>query len=467
MVNGRTVPNHLPFTIYHLPILYPKQVDALRQLPKIDDLANSPELAGYAPKLRVQAARAAVEFLRTEIKSGNGKAIIQPAQLAAQLAESMTEPSIKPVINLSGVILHTGLGRARLAPSVANQVAAVAANHSAVELDLEEGRRGDRQEHVRDLFTRLTGAEDAFVVNNAAAGVLLTLTALCFGSEVILSRGQMVEIGGSFRMPDIVRQSGCTLVEVGCTNKTRLSDYQRAFSEETSAILRCHPSNFKIVGFTEEPSIQELATICKDEGIILIDDQGSGCLIDLAKYGLPEQPTLPGSIAGGADVAIASGDKLLGGPQAGIIVGRKDLIAEIKQHPLARCVRIDKLTLAALEGTLRLYTEGREEEIPTIRSIGKPLEDISKMARSLAKAFKGTSEIALGETEVGGGSAPGMGLPTWRVGLATEDPDQLAKTLRSSNPPIVGRIEDNQVWLDPRTLEPEELKLVVKVLSSL
>ncbi len=442
-------------------------MDALRQLPKIDELANSPELAGYAPKLRVQAARAAVEFLRTEIKSGNGKAVTQPLQLAAQLAESMTAPSLKPVINLSGVILHTGLGRARLAPSVAAQVAAIAANHSAVELDLEEGRRGDRQGHVRELLAQLTGAEDALVVNNAAAGVLLTLTALCFGSEVILSRGQMVEIGGSFRMPDIVRQSGCTLVEVGCTNKTRLSDYQKAFSEETSAVLRCHPSNFKIVGFTAEPSIRDLAAICKDEALILIDDQGSGCLVDLAKYGLPDQPTLPASIAEGADVAIASGDKLLGGPQAGIIVGRKDLITEIKQHPLARCVRIDKLSLAALEATLRLYTEGREEEIPTIRSISRPLEDISKMAKALAKSYKGGSEVVLGETEVGGGSAPGTGLPTWRVGLSTQDPDQLAKTLRSCNPPIIARIEDNQVWLDPRTLEPEELKLVVKVLSSL
>lgn len=442
-------------------------MDALRELPKIDDLAKSPELASYAPKLRVQAARAAVEFLRTEIQAGNGKSTLQPAQLAAQLAATMAETSVKPVINLSGVILHTGLGRARLAASVAAHIAAVAANHSAVELDLKEGRRGDRQDHVRNLLIQLTRAEDALVVNNAAAGVLLTLTALCSGSQVILSRGQMVEIGGSFRMPDIVRQSGCQLVEVGCTNKTRLSDYCEACGPETAAILRCHPSNFKIVGFTEEPSIQDLAGLCDQESLILIDDQGSGCLIDLTKYGLPDQPTLPASIAAGSNIAIASGDKLLGGPQAGIIVGKKELIAEIKKHPLARCVRIDKLTLAALEATLRLYTEGREEEIPTIRAIAKPLEDVSQMAIALSKAYKGASEVVLGETEVGGGSAPGTGLPTWRVGLTNEHPDQLAKTLRASNPPIVGRIEDEQVWLDPRTLEKEELKAVVKVLSNL
>ena len=252
-------------------------MDALRQLPKVDDLAGSPELAGYAPKVRVQAARAAVDFLRAEIKAGNRKADIEPAQLAAQLAVRMAQPSVKPAINLSGVILHTGLGRARLARSAAAQVALIAGNHAAVELDLQEGRRGDRQGHVRDLLVQLTGAEDALVVNNAAAGVLLTLTALCGGMEVILSRGQMVEIGGSFRMPDIVRQSGCRLIEVGCTNKTRLGDYEEAITEDTMAILRCHPSNFKIVGFTEEPSIPDLTRLCEKRNLILIDDQGNGC----------------------------------------------------------------------------------------------------------------------------------------------------------------------------------------------
>jgi L-seryl-tRNA(Ser) seleniumtransferase len=275
----------------------------------------------------------------------------------------------------------------------------------------------------------------------------------------------MVEIGGSFRMPDVVRQSGCRLVEVGCTNKTHMSDYQEWLTEDTIAVLRCHPSNFKIVGFTEEPTIQELATFCKSHDLFLIDDQGSGSLLDLAKFGLPSQPTLPGSIAGGADIAIASGDKLLGGPQCGMIIGKHKLISEIKKHPLARCVRIDKLTLAGLEATLRLYAEGREDEIPTVRYLGRSVEEIRKMAGAMAKAYKRGAEVQKGTTEVGGGAAPGDGLPTWRVGLRTDDAEKLSKSLRMGDPPVIGRIEDGRVWLDPRTLEPDELKHVVRLLN--
>lgn len=439
----------------------------LRQLPKVDALANSPALQAFSPKVRVRAAREAVNLLRTEIQSGNGKALRAPELLAAEIAVSIASPGLKPAINLSGVILHTGLGRARLAPSVAEHVARVAQGHAAVEFDLETGRRGDRQDHVRALLTELTGAEDALVVNNAAAGVMLTLSALCSGLEVILSRGQMVEIGGSFRMPDIVRQSGCRLVEVGCTNKTRLSDYEEAISDDTAAILRCHPSNFKIVGFTEEPSMEELAGLCEENALDLIDDQGSGCLIGLERYGLPHQTTLPETIAAGASIAIASGDKLLGGPQAGLIVGRKELIAQIKRHPLARCARIDKLTLAALEATLRLYIEGREDEIPTLRYLGREVSEVRRMAQTLAKAYGSTATVEKGTTEVGGGSAPGTELPTYRVGLETDDPETLSQRLRQSDPPIVGRIEAGKVWLDPRTLEPAELKTVAEALKRL
>lgn len=439
----------------------------LRKLPKVDQLASSPELQGYSQKVRVHAARAAVDHLRREIQSGNGASLLPPAQLAAELAAGMASPSLRPAINLSGVILHTGLGRARLAESVAAHVAAVAASHAAVELDLDSGRRGDRQDHVRDLLCELTGAEDALVVNNAAAGVVLTLTALCSGLDVVLSRGQMVEIGGSFRMPDIVRHSGCNLVEVGCTNKTRLSDYEEVVNDLTGAVLRCHPSNFKIVGFTAEPSLEELAELCKRWDTFLIDDQGSGSLLDLERFGLPSHPTLPGSIAGGASVAIASGDKLLGGPQAGLIVGKKELISTIKKHPLARCVRIDKLTLAALEATIRLYAEGREEEIPTVRYLSRPLGEIDRMARALKRAYAGVARVEDGLTEVGGGSAPGTGLPTRRVGLWSDDAEALAHQLRLSDPAIVGRIEGGCVWLDPRTLEPSELKAVAGVLSGL
>ena len=438
----------------------------LRQLPKVDELAKSPELDGFSFAVRTEAARAAINSRRAAIQAGDVEESVPLARLAERFAAQMSQPSMKPAINLSGVILHTGLGRARLAPSVAGHVASVASSHSAVELDLESGRRGDRQNHVRRMLCELTGAEDALVVNNAAAGVLLALTALCAGSEVILSRGQMVEIGGSFRMPDIVRQSGCRLVEVGCTNKTRLPDYREVIREETRAILRCHPSNFKIVGFTEEPSLQDLASLARERDLLLIDDQGSGCLIDLSKFGLSGQPILPGSISGGADVAIASGDKLLGGPQCGLIVGRSELIKAIKNHPLARAVRIDKLTLAALEQTLRLYIEGREQEIPTIEYLSRSLDKIRKIATTLAKSYKPGAEILQGFTEVGGGSVPGEGLATWRVGLLCENADDLAHKLRMSDPPIVGRIEDDIVWLDPRTLEQSEVKEVVRVLSS-
>lgn len=438
----------------------------LRQLPKVDELAKSPELDAFSATIRVEAARAAVNLLRDEIKAGNGKSSLPPAELAAKLAKDMSEASLKPAINLSGVILHTGLGRARLAPSVAANVASVAASHTGVELDLETGRRGDRQSHVRELLRELTGAEDALVVNNAAAGVLLTLSTLCSGHEVVLSRGQMVEIGGSFRMPDIVRQSGCKLVEVGCTNKTRLSDYEEVLSEGTAAILRCHPSNFKIVGFTEEPSLQDLATVCRKQKLLLIDDQGSGCLVDLKQFGLADQATLPGSIAGGADVSIASGDKLLGGPQCGMILGRKDLIGMIKGHPLARAVRIDKLTLAALEATLRLYKEGRQLEIPTIKYLSRSSEEIRAIASRLTKAYKPGAELAEGFSEVGGGSVPGEGLPTWRVGLKAENAEEMAKKLRMGHPPIIGRIEQDKVWLDPRTLEDSEIEDVVRALNT-
>jgi L-seryl-tRNA(Ser) seleniumtransferase len=441
-------------------------MEEFRHLPKVDELAKSPELALFPLAVRVRAARAAVEVLRGEIKEGN-RGCGTAAELGAELAQRMSEPSIRSTINLSGVILHTGLGRARLAPSVAAHVAAVAASHSAVEIDLGTGRRGDRQEHVRELLCLLTGAEDALVVNNAAAGVFLTLSALCGRLEVILSRGQMVEIGGSFRMPDIVTQSGCRLVEVGCTNKTRMSDYEEAIGEDTMAILRCHPSNFKIVGFTEEPSIQELAGLSKQHDILLIDDQGSGCLIDLTRFGLPAQPTLPGSIAGGADITIASGDKLLGGPQCGMIVGKKVLIAQIKSHPLARVARVDKLTLAGLEATLRLYSEGREAEIPTIRYLSRSAIEIKKMAIALAKAYKPGATVEEGFSEVGGGSVPGESLATWRVCLSAPNPELLAKELRTGKPAIIGRIEQDKVWLDPRTLDESEVQDVVRTLSNL
>ncbi|HVT12959.1 MAG TPA: L-seryl-tRNA(Sec) selenium transferase [Fimbriimonadaceae bacterium] len=439
-------------------------MDSLRSLPKVDSLSRAKELAGFPERIRVAVARQVIEEMRQAIRSGTETGGARPEERALAIAENMQRTSLRPAINLTGVILHTGLGRARMAEVVANHVRAVAANHSTLEIEAETGKRGNRQEHVRSLLIELTGAEDAFVVNNGAAAVVLALSALAKGREVILSRGQMVEIGGSFRMPDIVEESGCRLVEVGCTNKTRLGDYESAINGETAAILRCHTSNFKIVGFTEQPSLRDLVRLAHAYGALCIDDMGTGCLSDLSPHRLFEVPTLRDSVAAGSDVVTASGDKLLGGPQAGLILGRSESLEKLRRHPLARAFRIDKLSLAALEATLRLYVEGRESEIRSMAYIGRPLEEVKLLAGKLAECVRG-SLLEEGITEVGGGSAPGLGIPTWRVGLSTKNAEATLKKLREAD--IIGRIEDGRVWLDPRTLEESELEQVCEVLRSI
>ncbi|MBI1757223.1 MAG: L-seryl-tRNA(Sec) selenium transferase [Fimbriimonas ginsengisoli] len=442
-------------------------MSALRRLPRVDTLAESPALADYPRPVRVSAARAAVERLRRGAREGVDPSGADAEGLAADEARRLVEPSLRSAINMSGVVLHTGLGRARLARAAVEQIALVAASHSAVELDPDTGRRGDRQTHVRDLLRELTGAEEAHVVNNAAAAVTLSLSALAAGREVNLSRGQMVEIGGSFRMPEIVEASGCRLIEVGCTNKTRLSDYERALTPETAAILRCHTSNYRMVGFVAQPTISELAELAHGHSLPLVMDLGSGCLVDTTRFGLPKEPTVQECVAGGADVVIASGDKLLGGPQAGLIVGRPDLIERIRKHPLARAVRVDKLTLAGLEATLRLYAEGREGEIPTLAALGKVVGPIRRVASRLRRAWKGQATVRPSVTEIGGGSMPGAGLPTFCLVIEGADPEGLARRLRLGRPAIVGRVQDGAVWLDPRTLDTSEVRPVEEALKRL
>lgn len=439
-------------------------MDSLRSLPKVDALSRVPELAAYPERIRVEAARKAIGEMRDAIKAGASPNGQSPQGRAAAIALELNRMSLRPAINLTGVILHTGLGRARLAKSVADHVREVAEQHSTLEIDADSGKRGDRQEHVRGLLQNLTGAEDALVVNNAAAAVVLSLRALARGKEVILSRGQMVEIGGSFRMPEIVEESSCRLVGVGCTNKTRLTDYEAAIGNETGAILRCHTSNFKMIGFTEQPSLEELSRLAHAYGIPCVDDMGTGCIVDTSRFGLPKVPTIQDSIGGGADVVTASGDKLLGGPQAGVILGRTAFIDQIRRQPLARAFRMDKLTLAALEATLRLYAEGREGEIRTIAYLCRPMEEVKGLAQSLARAVEGGG-LEKGSTEVGGGSAPGTAIPTWRVGFARPDIESAMKRLRGAN--IFGRIESGKIWLDPRTLEESELQGVCEVLRSI
>ncbi|MFI5386027.1 MAG: L-seryl-tRNA(Sec) selenium transferase [Fimbriimonadales bacterium] len=441
-------------------------MDSLRALPKVDALSRSVALAGFPTRVRVEAARRAIDEMRQMIQSGTLLKGQTAEELAVTRARGMTGKSLRPAINLSGVVLHTGLGRARLARAAVDQIAAVAAQHSLLELDDETGKRGNRQDHVRGLICELTGAEDAHVVNNAAAAVVLSLRALAGDREVVLSRGQMVEIGGSFRMPDIVRESGCRLVEVGTTNKTRINDYEEALTENCGAVLRCHTSNFKIIGFTEQPPLEQVVHVAHAYGLPCIDDMGTGCILDTSSFGMVKVPTIQDSLAAGADVVTASGDKLLGGPQCGLIVGKRVFLDRIRKHPLARAVRIDKLTLAALEATLRLYIQGLEAEVPTIFYLSRPAEVVKKVAHKLASCVKG-SKVAEGTTEVGGGSAPGTGVSTWRVSLQTDHPDELLAQLRGFDPPIIARIEGGAVWLDPRTLDDDEVETVCEVLRSL
>lgn len=428
----------------------------LRDLPKVDTLANLPSRLKTPEPVRMEAARRVIDAARKRLLAG---AALESSSLETefeQVVDALMRFNVRPVINASGVILHTGLGRARLAPSVHLAMEAVLCCHTALELDLETGERGDRQLHVKELLCRLTGAEDSFVVNNCAAAVVLTLSALCAGKEIILSRGEMVEIGGAFRMPDIIKQSGAKLVEVGCTNKTRLSDYQEAITDQTAAILRCHPSNFKVVGFSESVATSELATL----GVPVIDDAGSGCLVDLRQFGLPRTPLLGESLRHGAALTMASGDKLLGGPQVGIILGSSELIRQIKRHPLARAFRIDKLSLIALEETLRIYWEGREMTIPTLEAMARPLDSLKAMAEKMAAA-RPDGIASPGFTEVGGGSAPGEGLPTFRAGF----PDQnLVHRLRHGDPPIIAYVENGHTWLDPRTMDDFEVDLACQAL---
>ncbi|HSI73263.1 MAG TPA: L-seryl-tRNA(Sec) selenium transferase [Fimbriimonas sp.] len=435
-------------------------MEDLRRLPKVDALSRNERLAGYPERVRTEAARQGIDRAREALLAGG---IASAEDEAVNAAELLMAYTTKRVINASGVILHTGLGRARLAPSVVDHLAEVASSHAVVEYDLDSGSRGDRQEHVRGLLAELTGAEDALVVNNAAAGLILTLSALVGDGDVVLSRGQMVEIGGSFRIPDIIRQSGCNLVEVGCTNKTRLSDYQDALHPFV-AILRCHTSNYKIIGFTAQPSLEELVGLASEFGTTVIDDQGTGCLVDTSRFGMAKIPTVQDSVAAGADVVIASCDKLLGGPQGGMIVGSREAIQAIAKHPLARAFRVDKLTIAALEATLRLYVQGRETEIPTIRAISIPIEEVKAMAEDLCPPGGIVSE---GITEIGGGSSPGTGVRTYRVGLQSPNADILSRDLRVGDPAIITRIEDGRVWLDPRTMDEGEVEIVKCRLKSL
>ena len=380
---------------------------------------------------------------------------------------------IRRAVNATGVLLHTNLGRATLAPSAAAAAFAVADGHAALEIDDETGGRGSRQIACADLLRELTGAEDALVVNNNAAATFLAIHVLATNREVILSRGQLVEIGGQFRLPDVIESAGARLREVGTTNRTRIADYERVICPETAMLLRVHPSNFRIVGFAEEASLAQLVALGRARNVPVGDDIGSGALVDLVPYGLTDEPTAPVSIATGADLVWFSGDKLLGGPQAGILIGRRDLIASMARHPLARALRPDKLTLAALEATLRLYRANRAwDDIPTLRRIRRAPEDVLAAAGRVARRLRALDatlavDLVATQSQIGGGSLPGHTLASWAVALTPthETVSHLARRLRQAAAPVYGRIERGVFLLDLRAVDEAEEETIAETFA--
>jgi L-seryl-tRNA(Ser) seleniumtransferase len=422
----------------------------LRDLPAVDVLAREAE-----DPLAVTAARAVIDRAREEILAGADPGDLT-ARLRAEIA-SLRRPALRRVLNATGVIVHTNLGRAPLPSSALARVTEVAGGYSNLESDLASGTRGSRHDHLAALLRRLTGAEAGIAVNNNAGALLLALAALAEGREVIVSRGELIEIGDGFRIPDVLARSGARLVEVGTTNRTRAADYERAAGADTALLLRVHQSNFRQVGFTEQPGVRDLAHVAQRRALPLVDDLGSGALVDLG-----DEPTVRGSLAAGADLVCFSGDKLLGGPQAGIVVGRADLVERLRRHPLQRALRIDKLSLAALEGTLLLYLEPERalREVPVLRALREDAAAVRARAERLAQALGGEVEETV--ARVGGGALPLAELPSFACALD----ESLAAPLRLGDPPVVGVVRDGRLLLDCRTLRDDELPEVEAALRA-
>ena len=443
----------------------------MRQIPKVDSLLAMSCLSGHSNA--TQAAREELDLLREGIRAGTVSDMPSMEELAERILVRLEQeeiPSLRPVINGTGVILHTNLGRACLSEAAVEAVAKVAKGYSTLEYNVEQGSRGSRHDHVAGLICRITGAEAACVVNNNAAAVLLVLSALTKGKEVIISRGELVEIGGSFRVPEVMEQGGAILREVGTTNKTHLSDYAAAITPETGALLKVHTSNYRILGFTESPSLAEVVSLAHENGLPAIEDLGSGALTSLEPYGIWDEPCVQSSMEAGADVVTFSGDKLLGGPQAGIIIGKKRYIEAVKRHPFARAMRIDKMTLAALEATLRQYLDpAKTREIPVVGMLSSGAEKLREKAEGLFAAIGkilGTEiEIVAAEGQVGGGSVPTHTLPSWAVSLLPQKgPESLEEALRAINPPIIGRIYKGRFLLDVRTLFERDFSYIADTL---
>jgi L-seryl-tRNA(Ser) seleniumtransferase len=464
-----------------------QQQQLLKKLPGVDHLLllsqKRKELGGTPKSVLLQSVREALDHLRHRILHDPAFDTAQDLSdqalltlIARRVAELLTT-NLQRTINATGVVVHTNLGRSCLAPATVEHLVTTATRYSNLEFDLRKGRRGSRHTIVDDLLCRLSGAEAAMAVNNNAAAVLLCLDTLAHGRQVIISRGELVEIGGSFRIPDVMAKSGAILKEIGTTNRTHRRDYEGAVGTDTGLLLKVHTSNYSIVGFTTAVELKELVEIGARFDLPVMEDLGSGNLIDFSRYGGPTEPTVQNSIAAGADVVTFSGDKLLGGPQAGLIVGKKNILDRLKTNPLARALRIDKMTLAALEATLRLYLDEADAlaQIPTLAMLTTPLTELEGRAQRLSAALDELADQRLGTdlcrlaSVSGGGSLPGVGLPSWgvSVSIAGRSPNAIEKNLRNQQPAVIGRIENDQFILDPRTIMEDEIELIVSAFRKL
>ena len=450
-----------------------------RDLPSVDRVLSAPELqdvikdAGLAGA--TEAARAELAYRRERLAAGDTVAVTleDVVQAVAARATAAVRSSLRPVINATGVIIHTNLGRAPLSDATLAAMEAAGRGYSNLEYDLEAGERGGRHEHVEALICRITGAEAAMAVNNNAAALLMVLSTLAKEREVIISRGQLVEIGGGFRIPDVMAQSGATLVEVGTTNRTYIRDYESAISESTVALMHVHASNFRLQGFVAAAPLDEMVGLARERDLLVLDDLGSGCLLDTTRYGLPPEPTPQESLVAGTDLVMFSGDKLLGGPQAGIIAGRQDLVARLKRHPLARALRLDKVTIAGLNATLMHYARGEaEREVPVWRMISAPAKELAGRAREWAGVLQQQApgririEVIDGRSMIGGGSLPEESLATSLLAIDSPDVDGLARCLRLGEPAVVGRIERGRLLFDPRTVDPREEGVLLRQIAA-
>lgn len=451
-----------------------------RRLPSVDKILSDERIrqfeAVYPRELLVNLVRQRLERERLSILASNPCASVDEIVQAIDMQlRGLARPSLRPVINATGVILHTNLGRAPLNREAMAVMETAARGYSNLEFDLDSGTRGSRQVHIESVLCQLTGAEAALVVNNNAAAVLLGLAAVARRKEVIVSRGQAVEIGDSFRIPDVMRQSGAKLVEIGTTNCTYAADYEQAITPHTAALMRVHSSNFQVIGFTHSVTLEELVTLGKKHNLPVLDDLGSGCFLDTTAFGLGPEPMVQQSVAAGAGLVFFSGDKLVGGPQAGLIVGQKELITRLRRHPLARAVRIDKIRLAGLAVTLAHYIKGEAlKKVPVWSMISMPLAEIERRAHTWVDDLGFPAQVVDGESMVGGGSLPGSTLPTKLVAIGKPGrkkgpslAQMLAQRLRSQDTPIIGRISGDFLLLDPRTVFPEEDEIVLKALKEL